>query len=269
MVGTLDYLAPEQIRGERCRRTHRQYALACVLYECLTGLPPFHRETEGETLWAHMQERSAPLREHPGSTPCSRRGLAKERDERYADLCRTDRRATRALGLAPAPPRRRRVRTALMRHRRAILAAGALGAPAAVAAATAVLMTGGGAGAAGRERVAAIGIKAGRVDSFVQARTAPSNIAVGDGRGLGPQHRGQDDLSHRPEDQAGRQDVRDPSPADRRRCRSRSDLGRKRQQAHEGPGTRLAHRSRHRPGHPHRPVPHTPDRGGWESSGHR
>jgi serine/threonine protein kinase len=55
-LGTLDYLAPEQIRGEGVDGRSDCYALACVLYECLSGVPPFRRETEAETLWAHMQE---------------------------------------------------------------------------------------------------------------------------------------------------------------------------------------------------------------------
>src|SRR5687768_5510793 len=62
MVGTLDYLAPEQIRGETVEARTDCYSLACVLYECLSGKPPFHRETEAETMWAHMQEQPAPLR---------------------------------------------------------------------------------------------------------------------------------------------------------------------------------------------------------------
>ncbi|MGH3991748.1 MAG: protein kinase domain-containing protein, partial [Pseudonocardiaceae bacterium] len=84
VVGTLDYLAPEQIRGEGVDGRTDCYALACVLYECLSGEPPFRRETEAETLWAHVQEEPPPLPAHPSAYPVLRRGLAKERDERYA-----------------------------------------------------------------------------------------------------------------------------------------------------------------------------------------
>ena len=73
MVGTLDYLAPEQIRGDPVDARTDCYALACVLYECLAGKPPFRRETEAETMWAHMQEQPAPLRGHPRLDPCSAR----------------------------------------------------------------------------------------------------------------------------------------------------------------------------------------------------
>ena len=68
LVGSLDYLAPEQIAGERVDSRSDQYALACVLYECLTGTSAFRRESEAETLWAHMQGRYAPV---PGSSACS------------------------------------------------------------------------------------------------------------------------------------------------------------------------------------------------------
>ena len=88
MVGTLDYLAPEQIRGEPVDARSDDYALACVLYECLAGAPPFRRETQAETLWAHMQEEPPPLPGTRRSTPCCAR--------------RSPRRRTTAIRAAPS-----------------------------------------------------------------------------------------------------------------------------------------------------------------------
>ena len=92
VVGTLDYLAPEQIRGDPVDGRTDVYALGCVLYECLAGAPPFRRTTEAEILWAHMQEQPAPLRGYPRLDPVLRKALAKDREDRYQDLRRADRR---------------------------------------------------------------------------------------------------------------------------------------------------------------------------------
>jgi serine/threonine protein kinase len=81
--GTLDYLAPEQIRGEPVDGRTDGYALACVLYECLAGRPPHRRQTPAETMWAHLREEPPPLERHPALDPVLRRGLALERDDRY------------------------------------------------------------------------------------------------------------------------------------------------------------------------------------------
>ena len=45
-VGTIDYIAPEQIEGAKPDGRGDQYSLACVLFECLTGHPPFPRDEE-------------------------------------------------------------------------------------------------------------------------------------------------------------------------------------------------------------------------------
>jgi class 3 adenylate cyclase len=97
VVGTLDYMAPEQIRGEQVDGRTDCYALACVLYECLAGVPPFRRETEAETLWAHMQDEPAPLPGRPQLDAVLRAGLAKEPDDRYETCAQLIDAARRAL----------------------------------------------------------------------------------------------------------------------------------------------------------------------------
>ena len=53
-VGTIEYCAPEQIEGRAVDARTDVYALACVLYECLVGESPFHRESEVAVLNAHL-----------------------------------------------------------------------------------------------------------------------------------------------------------------------------------------------------------------------
>jgi serine/threonine protein kinase len=53
-IGTIDYCAPEQIEGRDVDARTDVYALACVLYECLAGEPPFARPSEVAVLNAHL-----------------------------------------------------------------------------------------------------------------------------------------------------------------------------------------------------------------------
>ena len=53
-IGTIDYVAPEQIQGDPATPASDCYALAGVLYECLTGEVPFPKPSEAATLHAHV-----------------------------------------------------------------------------------------------------------------------------------------------------------------------------------------------------------------------
>jgi serine/threonine-protein kinase len=67
--GTAEYAAPEQIEG-RLEARSDVYSLACVLYECLAGEPPFGRRRPLATLWAHLNEPPPPLSGRvPGCPP--------------------------------------------------------------------------------------------------------------------------------------------------------------------------------------------------------
>jgi serine/threonine protein kinase len=60
LVGTLHYMAPEQIRGEEVDRRTDVYALGAVLYEMLTGRVPFQGSSDYAVLKAHVEEHPAP-----------------------------------------------------------------------------------------------------------------------------------------------------------------------------------------------------------------
>ena len=55
-LGTIDYIAPEQIRAEEVTPATDVYALGCVAYACLVGAPPFADRRGMKILWAHLQD---------------------------------------------------------------------------------------------------------------------------------------------------------------------------------------------------------------------
>ncbi|MFI9051047.1 serine/threonine-protein kinase [Streptomyces sp. NPDC053427] len=91
-VGTLDYVAPEQISGRPVDGRCDVYSLACVLFEMLTGAPPFRRDDDMALLWAHQYDPPPALTERRPDLPPAvdavfARSLAKSPEERY-DTCR-------------------------------------------------------------------------------------------------------------------------------------------------------------------------------------
>jgi ABC-type branched-subunit amino acid transport system substrate-binding protein/streptogramin lyase len=185
VVGTLGYLAPEQIRGDPVDGRADGYALGCVLYECLTGAPPFRRDTEAATLWAHMQEEPAPLRGHSALDPVLRKALAKDRENRYESCSELIDSAARALNLSvPRAGPARLEPSALRRRGRLLLVGGGLLLLAVAAAVAGIATLGGGEGKAeppARNGIAAIDAEGTQLASFTETDTPPSGVAVGEG----------------------------------------------------------------------------------------
>ncbi|MEV4896968.1 protein kinase, partial [Nonomuraea sp. NPDC055795] len=61
-VGTARYMAPEQFRASAVTQAADLYALGCVLFELLTGVPPFHSESAHELGQKHLDEAPPPVR---------------------------------------------------------------------------------------------------------------------------------------------------------------------------------------------------------------
>ena len=106
-LGTIDYVAPEQIRGTSVAGLADQYSLGCVLYECLTGRVPFEKDLDAAIIWAHVEETpTMPTILRPELPPeideVFARVLAKRPDERYQSCREFVEAARMALGI-PGP----------------------------------------------------------------------------------------------------------------------------------------------------------------------
>ena len=102
LMGTIDYVAPEQIAGEEIDGRADVYSLGCVLYECLVGQPPFRSDSDLAAVFSHLEaEPPAPSERRP-DLPAAldaviARALAKDPEQRYPS-CRELTRV--ALGVA-------------------------------------------------------------------------------------------------------------------------------------------------------------------------
>jgi serine/threonine-protein kinase len=117
LVGTLEYLAPERIKGEEGDFRSDLYSAGAVLYELLTNRLPFERTSDFELMRAHLEEMPLPLRQSsPSIAPALEmivlRALAKRPEDRFA-TAKEMRDALAAVDLRCAPPETRFVEAAV------------------------------------------------------------------------------------------------------------------------------------------------------------
>jgi YVTN family beta-propeller protein len=150
VLGTIDYVAPEQVEGGKVDGRADQYSLGCMLFECLTGTVPFRRDNELAVLWAHVNDPPPPVGRYRRDLPAALdaaigRALAKAPADRYPSCAALVAAAQAALaGAVPAGARRRVRRPAgrpAGRGRRRAWLAGPARRPGLLLTATAVLLS--------------------------------------------------------------------------------------------------------------------------------
>ncbi|WP_314241837.1 serine/threonine-protein kinase [Streptomyces kutzneri] len=107
-VGTVTYVAPEQISGKPVDGRCDVYSLGCVVYEALAGEPPFQRDDDIALLWAHQYDPPPPLSSRRPGLPeevdaVLAKALAKSPDDRW-NSCLEFTGALRRAGEAGRPP---------------------------------------------------------------------------------------------------------------------------------------------------------------------
>jgi hypothetical protein len=106
-VGTLDYIAPEQIQGGKVDGRADVYALAALFYECATGAPPFVRDSHPALLFAHLSDPPPPISGELDGAPEAldrvvARAMAKAPEDRFVSCSEFVAAARAALGGAAA-----------------------------------------------------------------------------------------------------------------------------------------------------------------------
>jgi serine/threonine protein kinase len=112
-IGTIDYVAPEQVQGEPATPASDIYSLTCVLYECLTGEVPFPKPSEAAVLHAQVMQPPPTVSEQRPDLPPAldgviAQGMAKDPWSRPSLATELIQAASRALSstapTAPPPP---------------------------------------------------------------------------------------------------------------------------------------------------------------------
>jgi eukaryotic-like serine/threonine-protein kinase len=114
VIGTAQYLSPEQARGERVDSRSDLYSTGCLLYELLTGRPPFTGDSPVAIAYQHVRENPVPPSRVDPDVPAWAdaivlKAMAKSPADRYqtaADMRADLQRAASGLPVAAAPPTR-------------------------------------------------------------------------------------------------------------------------------------------------------------------
>ncbi len=88
LMGTPEYMAPEQIKGERGGARSDIYAVGCLIYHLLSGSPPFTGDNPLTVMYQHMTKTPEPLTSvvanlNPGIWAAIKRALRRRKEERY------------------------------------------------------------------------------------------------------------------------------------------------------------------------------------------
>jgi serine/threonine protein kinase len=128
VLGTLDYIAPEQIRGEKIGPFTDVYSLGCMLTHLLTGQVPFTVPSEEGKLWAHFSEKPPKPSERVPDLGAAfdrivAKAMSKKPEDRFETAGEVGAAALAALERPAAPARRVRAPAPAPVRRDALLAA--------------------------------------------------------------------------------------------------------------------------------------------------
>jgi streptogramin lyase/predicted Ser/Thr protein kinase len=190
LIGTIDYVAPEQIKGDPVDQRADVYSLGCLLFECLAGHAPYPRDIEVGVLWAHVETPPPTVTEERPELPPEvddvlALAMAKDPAERTAAAGDVATGFRSAIGLEPPAGGRVAVRRRKPkpRRRRVVVAAFVAGVVL-LAAAGVFLITQGGGGdgvvVPSANSVARIDASANAFDEAVRVGEDPTGIAIGE-----------------------------------------------------------------------------------------